>query len=54
VEPRLPYARGMRAPSNEAVGRFRMPEMNGVVRLGAPDDSGERFMPTILRRFAEI
>ena len=50
----LPYARRMLALSNEAVGRFRMPEMKGVVRLGAPDDIGERFMPTILRRFAEI
>lgn len=50
----LPYARRMLALSNEAVGRFSMPEMKGVVRLGAPDDIGERFMPTILRRFAEI
>ena len=50
----LPYARRMLALSNEAVGRFRMPEMKGVVRLGAPDDIGERFMPTILRRFAEL
>ena len=36
----LPYARRMLALSNEAVGRFRMPEMKGVVRLGAPDDIG--------------
>lgn len=50
----LPYARRMLALSNEAVGRFRMPEMKGVVRLGAPDDIGERFMPTILKRFAEV
>lgn len=50
----LSYARRMIALSNEAVGRFRMPDMKGVVRLGAPDDIGERFMPTILRRFAEI
>ncbi|PZU87758.1 MAG: LysR family transcriptional regulator [Shinella sp.] len=50
----LPYARRMLALSNEAVGRFRMPEMKGVVRLGAPDDIGERYMPTILRRFAEV
>ena len=50
----LPYARRMLTLSNEAVGRFRMPEMKGVVRLGAPDDIGERFMPTILRRFAEV
>lgn len=50
----LPYARRMLALSNEAVGRFRMPDMQGVVRLGAPDDIGERFMPGILRRFAEV
>lgn len=50
----LSYARRILALSNEAVSRFRMPEMKGVVRLGAPDDIGERFMPTILRRFAEL
>jgi Transcriptional regulator len=50
----LPYARRMLALSNEAVSRFRMPDMQGVVRLGAPDDIGERFMPGILRRFAEV
>lgn len=50
----LSYARRILALSNEAVSRFRMPEMRGVVRLGAPDDIGERFMPMILRRFAEI
>lgn len=50
----LPYARRMLALSNEAVSRFRMPELQGVVRLGAPDDIGERFMPGILRRFAEV
>ncbi|MBO3760438.1 LysR family transcriptional regulator [Ciceribacter sp. L1K23] len=50
----LPYARRMLALSNEAVSRFRMPDMQGVVRLGAPDDIGERFMPNILRRFAEV
>ncbi len=38
----LSYARRILALSNEAVSRFRMPEMRGVVRLGAPDDIGER------------
>lgn len=50
----LSYARRIIALSNEAVGRFRMPGLTGVVRLGAPDDIGERFMPSILRRFAEV
>ncbi|MBP1851206.1 LysR family transcriptional regulator [Rhizobium halophytocola] len=50
----LPYARRMLALSNEAVSRFRMPDMEGVVRLGATDDIGLRLMPGILRRFAEM
>jgi len=49
----LSYARHMLALSNEAVSRFRMPEMQGVVRLGAPDDIGERLLPSILKSFAE-
>ena len=50
----LPYARRMLALSNEAVGRFRRPDMQGVVRLGATDDVGVRLMPGILSRFAEM
>lgn len=49
----LSYARRLIALSNEAVSRFMMPEMNGVVRLGAPDDVGELILPEVLRRFAE-
>lgn len=49
----LSYARRMLALSNEAVSRFIMPELSGVVRLGAPDDIGERLLPSILRGFAE-
>ncbi|MGF0538070.1 LysR family transcriptional regulator [Agrobacterium sp. ES01] len=49
----LTYARRILALSNEAVSRFRMPDLQGVVRLGATDYIGERFMPGILRRFAE-
>jgi len=48
----LSYARRMLALSNEAVSRFVMPELSGVVRLGAPDDIAERLLPTILRNFA--
>jgi len=49
----LGYARRMIALSNEAVSRFKMPEMRGVVRLGAPDDLGERLLPRILKKFAD-
>lgn len=48
----LAYARRMMALSNEAMSRFRHPEMHGVVHLGATDDIGERILPTILKRFA--
>ncbi|MBP2549210.1 DNA-binding transcriptional LysR family regulator [Neorhizobium galegae] len=47
----LSYARRMIALSNEAVSRFVMPELSGVVRLGAADDIAERLLPTILRDF---
>jgi DNA-binding transcriptional LysR family regulator len=49
----LSYARRMLALSNEAVSRFVMPELSGVVRLGAPDDIAERLLPKILRSFGE-
>jgi DNA-binding transcriptional LysR family regulator len=49
----LSYARRMLALSNEAVARFVMPDLAGVVRLGAPDDIAERLLPRILRDFAE-
>ena len=49
----LGYARRMIALSNEAVSRFVMPDMRGIVRLGAPEDIGERFLPMVLKRFAE-
>lgn len=51
----LSYARRMVALSNEAVSRFIMPELSGVVRLGAPEDIGERgILPNVLRRFADV
>ena len=49
----LGYARRMIALSNEAVSRFIMPDMRGVVRLGAPEDIGQRLLPMVLRRFAD-
>lgn len=47
------YARRIIALSNEMMARFVMPEMDGTVCLGAPDDYGERIMPQVLKRFAE-
>lgn len=49
----LGYARRILALSNEMMARFVMPDMEGTVRLGAPDDYGSRIMPQLLRRFAE-
>ncbi|WP_370691419.1 LysR family transcriptional regulator [Affinirhizobium pseudoryzae] len=48
----LSYARRMIALSNEAVSRFVMPELSGVVRLGAADDIAERLLPSILKDFS--
>lgn len=48
----LSYARRMIALSNEAVSRFVMPELSGIVRLGAADDIAERLLPSILKDFA--
>jgi DNA-binding transcriptional LysR family regulator len=49
----LGYARRMLALNNEAVTRFLLPDMNGVVRVGAPEDIGERVLPEVLKNFAE-
>ncbi|MEL6920742.1 MAG: LysR substrate-binding domain-containing protein [Pseudomonadota bacterium] len=49
----LSYARRMLALSNEMMARFLVPDMAGVVTLGAPDDYGQRIMPEVLKRFAE-
>ncbi len=49
----LGYARRLLAINREAVSKFVMPDIRGVVRLGSPDDYGERVLPTILKRFAQ-
>ena len=49
----LSYAKRMMALNNEAVSRFIVPDMNGIVRLGAPDDIGELMLPGILRHLSE-
>lgn len=49
----LEHARRMLALNRDAVSRFVQPDVQGVVRLGAPDDVAERFLPRMLCRFAE-
>lgn len=48
----LGYARRLLALNREAVAKFIMPDISGVVRLGSPDDYGERVLPNVLKRFA--
>lgn len=48
----LSYARRLLAINREAVSKFVVPDISGVVRLGAPDDVGERVLPSVLKRFA--
>ncbi|WP_315923566.1 LysR substrate-binding domain-containing protein [Mesorhizobium sp. SP-1A] len=49
----LGYARRLLAINREAVSKFIVPDISGVVRLGSPDDYGERVLPHILKRFAQ-
>ncbi|MCK9551723.1 LysR substrate-binding domain-containing protein [Aquamicrobium lusatiense] len=49
----LGYARRMLAINREAVSKFIVPDIVGVVRLGSPDDYGERVLPHVLKRFAQ-
>jgi len=49
----LGYARRMLAINREAVSKFIIPDITGVVRLGSPDDFGERVLPIVLKRFAQ-
>jgi DNA-binding transcriptional LysR family regulator len=46
------YGRRILKLAEEAIQRFRAPDVAGVVRLGAPDDFATRFVPEILARFA--
>lgn len=47
------YARKLLAINREAVAKFIAPDIAGEVTLGAPDDVSERFLPEMLRRFAQ-
>lgn len=49
----LEHARRLLALNREVVSRFVTSSLSGEVRLGAPDDVAERFMPGMLRRFAD-
>lgn len=49
----LGYARRLLALNRDAVSKFVVPDIAGVVRLGSPDDYGERILPNVLRRFAQ-
>jgi DNA-binding transcriptional LysR family regulator len=48
----LSYARRILKLADEALLRFRAPEIRGTIRLGAPDDYASLFLPDILSRFA--
>lgn len=48
----LEHARRVLALNRDMIARFVAPEILGEVRLGAPDDVAERFMPEMLRQFA--
>jgi len=49
----LGYARRLIAINREAVSKFIVPDIVGVVRLGSPDDFGERVLPHVLKRFSQ-
>ncbi|MEM8789603.1 MAG: LysR substrate-binding domain-containing protein [Pseudomonadota bacterium] len=49
----LEHGRRLLALNREVVSRFLSPDLTGEVRLGAPDDVAERFLPDMLRRFAD-
>lgn len=46
------YGRRIMKLTQEALLRFRGPEIEGTIRLGTPDDYAGRFLPDILARFA--
>ena len=48
----LVHAREILRMNDEALLRFRVPQLEGRVRFGVPDDFGVRYLPAILSRFA--
>src|SRR5271165_4345723 len=49
----LARAREILALNDEVMATFRAPVIAGTVRLGTPDDYALRYLPPILKRFAE-
>lgn len=49
----LSRARELLALNDQIWSSFRSPAVHGTVRLGIPDDYALRYLPTILKRFAE-
>ena len=49
----LQHGRRLLALNREMMTRFVRPDLVGEVRLGAPDDVAERFLPSMLCHFAE-
>lgn len=49
----LARAREILSLNDEVVATFREPAITGSVRLGTPDDYAWRYLPRILKRFAE-
>jgi DNA-binding transcriptional LysR family regulator len=49
----LDRSRALLALNDEIWRSFRSPEVHGTVRLGTPDDYALRYLPQVLRRFAD-
>ncbi len=49
----LQRSRELLAMNDQIWSSFRSPAIQGTVRLGTPDDYALRYLPTILKRFAE-
>ena len=49
----LDRARALLDLNDQIWSSFRAPSVQGTVRLGTPDDYAFRYLPTILKRFAE-
>jgi DNA-binding transcriptional LysR family regulator len=49
----LDRARDLLALNDEIWTTFRSPQIHGTVRLGTPDDYAFRYLPAVLKRFAD-
>lgn len=48
----LAYAKRILSLNEEALSRFMGPDLDGLVRIGVPDDYETRLLPKVLARFA--